>query len=56
MTDTHPGRQATAGPLDRAGNPDERWGRGLLRFADRHRYLLLSAVLTALMISQTLNQ
>jgi hypothetical protein len=50
------GIQPTAGPLDEAGEPEDRRVVGLLRFADRHRYLLLSSVLVALMTSQTLNQ
>lgn len=32
------------------------WLTGLVRLADRHRYVLLSSVLLALMTSQTLNQ
>jgi hypothetical protein len=33
-----------------------RWLRGVIRLADRHRYLLLSSILLLLMTSQTLNQ
>jgi hypothetical protein len=62
VTEIRPsGAWSTDRPLSEASDGDEtapgrrRLG-GLIGFADRHRYLLLSSVLIGLMISQTLNQ
>jgi hypothetical protein len=55
MTETHL-RDSEAGGAQARQQPDRRRLGGLLDLADRHRYLLLSAALLALMVSQTLNQ
>jgi hypothetical protein len=62
VTETHlSGSRSTDRPLSEASNgdqtaPDRRRLGGLISFADRHRYLVLSSVIMVLMTSQTLNQ